>query len=143
MAASKRQMNWTAVGFTPSGGSLTTFSGVTSVSIKEGGTLKKFAGDTDKYPTTVVNDMNDPTISITVADIAALSALATGTVGTVTATSKDAKGATGGDILYTLSNAVVESFDVGGQHTAFGQGTLTFSSYSSDGVTSPLSFTRA
>lgn len=138
MAATKRQFNWEAVGFTPTLGTLQTITGVTNVAIAGGGTLAKFSGDNDRYPTTVVNDFNDPTVTITSADIIALSAFATGQRGVVTATHRDAKGATGGGITYTLTGAVVANVDVGGAHRQFGSGTVSFSVESSDGQTNPI-----
>ena len=140
MSATKRLLNWTGVTFTPVGGSPTVITGVTSVSIDSGGSLLKFAGDGDRYSTTVVNDFNDPTITVNAADLAAIRANPVGTVGTFTATHNDAKNGTGsGSITYTLSNAVVAQTNVKGSHRQFGQGTLVLSAFSSDGVTNPLS----
>ena len=141
--ATGRQINWASVGFTPSGGSLTTFTGVTNVSIDMGGQLLGFSGDTDKYSTTKVNVMNEPKCSVESGNPGQFIGIASGTTGTFTATHKDAKGATGGDIVYTLINAIAASPQVGGAHAQFGTGSLPFESFSSDGVTSPLSFVRA
>lgn len=144
MAATKRFMNWTAVGFTPTGGSAQPITGVTSVSIDSGGSLAKFSGDGDRYNTTVVNDMNEPKISVQAADLGAIRANPVGTVGTMVATHNDARNGTGdGAITYTLSNAVIESNTVSGSHRQFGQGTLTVSAFSPDGVTNPLSVSIA
>jgi hypothetical protein len=104
------QLNWTAVGFTPSGGSLTTITRVTSVGIGTGGQLLPFSGDNDRFPTVI---------------------------------HKDARGATNGDIVYTLINAVVASPDANGPHGSYGSGTISWQAFSSDGSTNPLSFTRA
>ena len=140
MSATKRFLNWTGVTFTPVGGTPTAITGVTSVAIDSGGSLLKFAGDGDRYNTTVVNDFNDPTITVQAADLAAIRANPVGTVGTFTATHNDAKNGTGsGSITYTLSNAVIAQTNVKGSHRQFGQGTLVLSSFSSDGVTNPLS----
>lgn len=137
------QLNWTAVGFTPSGGSLTTFTRVTSVTFTTGGQLMPFAGDDDRFPTVLVNSMNMPSATVTSGNIAQLFGFAPGTRGTLTATHKDARGASGGDIVYTLANAVVATNDASGQHANYGSGTLPFQAFSSDGSTNPLSFTRA
>lgn len=145
MATTRRQMNWTGVGATPSGGSAVSITGVTSVSFDDGGSLAKFAGDGDRYFTTVVNDFNEPTCSITAADAAALRSIgAIGTVCAVTATHNDAKSlaVTGsGAITYALANAVLATRTIGGSHRQFGSGTVTFEAYSSDGVTNPLTST--
>lgn len=144
MSATKRLLNWTGVTFTPVGGLPTVITGVTSVSIDSGGGLLKFSGDGDRYNTTVVNDFNDPTITVNAADLAAIRANPVGTVGTFTATHNDARNGTGsGSITYTLSNAVVAQNSVKGSHRQFGQGTLVLSAYSSDGVTNPLSVSIA
>jgi hypothetical protein len=137
------QLNWTAVGFTPSGGSLTTITRVTSVGIGTGGQLLPFSGDNDRFPTVIANVMNMPGASVTTGNIAQIMALSPGTRGTFTATHKDARGATNGDIVYTLINAVVASPDANGPHGSYGSGTVSWQAFSSDGSTNPLSFTRA
>jgi len=91
----------------------------------------------------VVNLMSKPTASVTSADTATLMAIAPGTTATFSATHKDAKGATSGDILYVLANAVVENVETTGAHGQFGTATMKMLAYSSDGTTNPLSFTRA
>ena len=144
MSATKRFLNWTGVSFTPVSGSTTVITGVTSVSIDSGGSLLKFAGDGDRFNTTVVNDFNDPTITVQAADLAAIRANPVGIVGTFTATHNDAKNGTGsGSVTYTLTNAVIAQNSVKGTHRQFGQGTLTLTSFSSDGVTNPLSASAA
>ena len=140
MSATKRFMNWTNVTFTPISGTATTITGVTSVTIDSGGSLAKFAADGDRFATTVVNDFNDPTMTIHSADLSALRANPVGTVGTLTATHNDAKNGMGaGAVTYTLANAVVASCQVQGTHRQFGQGSVTFAAFSSDGVTNPIS----
>lgn len=142
MSATKRSMNWTAVSFTPVGGTAMPITGVSAITIDAGSTLHKFAGDGDRYNTTVVNDMNDPTVTIQAADLAAIRAYPAGTVGTFTATLNDARNGTGsGSIVYTLANAVISNSVVSGAHRAFGQGTLILTAFSTDGVTNPLSTT--
>src|SRR4051794_7486354 len=144
MSASKRFMNWTGVSFTPLNGPATAITGVTSVTIESGGNLVKFSGDGDRYPTIVVNDFNEPSVTIHSADLAAIRANPVGTIGTLTATHNDARSGVGsGAITYTLANAVVSSCQVGGAHRHFGQGTVTFVAYSTDGVTNPLSTSMA
>ena len=86
MAATKRFMNWTGVTFTPQGGTATLITGVTSVEIDSGGNLLKFSGDGDRYSTTVVNDYNDPTVTIHCADLATIRSFPIGMAGTFTAT---------------------------------------------------------
>lgn len=143
MAATKRQMNITACTFTPTAGSATTFTGVTGVETNAGGSLVGFDGDADRFTTTLVNDFNDPSVSINHADFAAGFANPTGTHGTLTYTYKDAKGATGGSVVATVTGAVVENNSFNGQHRQFGTVTTTFKTESSDGTTNPLAFTTA
>lgn len=138
MAATKLQANWTGVAH----GS-TTITKVTAVTFNQGGSLQSFAGDNDRYNTVVVNLMNKPTASVTSADIGLLMGIAPGTTASLTATHKDAKVASGGDIVYVLSNAVAENTTANGPFGNFGSATTTFESYSSDGSTNPLAFTRA
>ena len=144
MAATKRFMNWTAVTFTPLSGTPTLITGVTSIEIDSGGNLLKFSGDGDRYSTIVVNDFNDPTVTVHSADLAAVRSLPVGTAGTFTATHNDALNGTGsGSMTYTLANAVVAANPVHGSHRQFGQGTLTLTAYSLDGITNPLSVSVA
>lgn len=142
MSATKRFMNWTGVTFTPANGAPVAITGVTSIQIDSGGSLQKFSGDGDRYSTTVVNDFNDPTVTVHSADLAAVRSFPVGTVGIFTATHNDARNGAGtGAITYVLNNAVVASNPIHGAHRQFGQGALTLASYSLDGVTNPLSTT--
>ena len=144
MPATKRFMNWSSVTFTPQTGQPLPITGVSTVEIETHGNLQKFSGDGDKFFTTVVSDVMDPTVTIHTADLGVIRALPLGTVGTLSATLNDARNGSGsGAITYTLTNAVVASGAVRGSHRQFGQGTLIFSSFSSDGITNPLSTTIA
>jgi hypothetical protein len=142
MSATNRFMNWTGVTFTPMNGSPTAITGVTSIQIDSGGSLQKFSGDGDRYSTTVVNDFNDPTVTVHSADLTSVQSFSVGTVGIFAATHNDARNGTGsGAITYILNYAVVASNPIHGAHRQFGQGVLTFTAYSLDGVTNPLSIT--
>ena len=138
MAATKLQANWTAVSF----GSAA-ITRVSQVSFTQGGSLAAYAADGDRFPTVVVNTLSKPRATVTSGDAAALMAIAPGTVGSFSATHKDAKGEVGGDILYVLANAVAENAETSGGHGQFGTASLSRLAFSSDGVTNPLSFTRA
>jgi hypothetical protein len=138
MAATKLQSNWTAVSF-----GTAPISRVTQVSFTQGGSLTTYAADGDHFPTVIVNTMSKPRATVTSGDAAALMAIAPGETGTFSATHKDAKGEVGGDILYVLANAVAENAETSGSHGEFGTAKLSLMAYSSDGVTNPLSFTRA
>jgi hypothetical protein len=138
MAATKLQANWTAVMH-----GTTSITRVSQVSFSQGGSLASYSADGDHYPTVVVNLLNKPRASVTSADTGTLMSIAPGTTATFSATHKDAKAATGGDILYVMSNAVVENVETTGAHAQFGTATMSLLAYSSDGTTNPLSFTRA
>jgi len=135
MSATKRFMNWTGVTFAPQNGPATAITGVTSVAIESGGSLARFAGDGDRFVTTMVNDFNEPIVVVQAADLAAIRANPVGTVGTLSATHNDARTGVGaGAVTYPLAACHVH-----GAHRQFGQGSVTFAAFSGDGVTNPLS----
>lgn len=137
MAATNLQKNWKDV----SHGSVD-LTRVTNVSFDLGGQNQGFAGDNDIFNSVVVNMMNSPTASVTTGDPATLMAIAPGTDATLSATHIDAKGATGGDIIYVLTNAVAQGGQTSGGHAEFGTAAMQFMAYAPDGQTNPLSFTR-
>lgn len=143
MAATKRQFNISPCTFTPTSGSAVTYTGVTGVSTDHGGSLAKFSGDGDRFNTTVINEFNDPGVTITCADYAALQSTPSGARGVLAYTYKDAKGATGGALTVSVSTAIVESVQFAGQHRQYASGSVSFATESSDGVTSPLTFSAA
>jgi hypothetical protein len=107
-----------------------------------GGNLIKFKGDTDLYPTIIAAVNAEPHASITTADVGTMMGFIPGTSATLNATLLDAKGASGGAVVFALSNAVFENADTQAQHAQFGTVTGTWQCYSSDGSTNPLAFTR-
>jgi len=146
MAASKRQMNWFNVSFTPTGGTTIIFTGVLNVEIDGGISINSFAGDGDRYNTTQVQDFGDPKMTVTLADIQSIESVPFGARGTFTATHGDAVSQNapgGGGIVYTMARAVVGQKNTGGQYRQYGQGTLNFMSYSPDGYTNPLATAAA
>jgi hypothetical protein len=138
MSATNLQLNWNNVSF----GS-TAITRVTSVMFSQGGELIEFAGDNNRYPVVIANNMNQPRCSVSSGDVGTLMGIAPGTSGTLVATQIDALAATGGAINWTLVNAVHETTDDRGPFSQFASGTATFRAYSSDGATNPPSFTRA
>lgn len=148
MASVGRQINWSGVGFTPLGGSVSTVSTVQSVRINRRGQMVTGRGDANFFPVLKKVVASDPMCEITAQDgtLAASSAFQIGTTGSIAATHNDAKsGATSGTgsgaLTYALSNAVLGDIGSGGQHLEIGEITLTFESYSNDGFTSPLALT--
>lgn len=138
MSATKAQINWASVSF----GS-TAISRITTGGFGQGGRLLKFRGDTDIYSTIIANVENEPHATFTTADVGAVMGISPGTTNTLAATLSDAKGATGGAVVFTMINAVFENADSTAHHGQFGTVTGTWQAFSSDGVTNPLSFTRA
>lgn len=139
MAATKRQINAIFV-FTPSGGSLTAATGLTSYNFNNNIEVTKFSGDFDRFPTLVVQTYADPSLSITVADIFAFSGVALGVKGSAVLTIADAKNgvtASGGGRTITGSNALIMSDDPTGQHRQVAQNTYVFTAESTDGTTNP------
>jgi hypothetical protein len=137
MAATKAQINWTAV----SHGS-TVITRVTNGTVTPGGRLIKFKGDTDQFPTIIAMVDMEPSFSITTADIGTVMGISPGTTASLVASLNDAKNAASGGIAFTLANAVFENANASAAHAQFGTVTGTWQAYSSDGSTNPLSFTR-
>ena len=137
MAISKANINWTAV----SHGS-TAITRVTAGSFGQGGSLIKFKGDVDNYPTIIAAVDNEPHASFTTADVGTLFGIVPGTTGTLIATLNDAKLVSLGAVAFAMSNAVFENADAQGQHAQFASVTGTWQAFSSDGSTNPLAFTR-
>jgi hypothetical protein len=137
MAATKLQANWIGVMM-----GATAITHVNSVQFRQGGSIEMYSADGDHYPTIAMNLMNKPTATVVSGDIAGLQGFAVGTQGTFTATHKDAKLQTGGDIVYTMVNAIVADVDATGAHAQVGSATMTLQATSVDGVTNPISFTR-
>jgi hypothetical protein len=128
------QINWASMSFAS-----TVINRVTSANFGWGGQLIKFSGDTDIFPTVIANAMNDPHASITSGNQQTISGFSPGQTGTLVGTQVDAKQVSGGNVTYTLINAVFENSDFSGQHAQFGTATATWQAYSTDGSTPPLS----
>lgn len=137
MAATGLQVNFDDVSFGPA-----PIKRVTGVQTQQNPQMLEWMGDTDLYPTVVTQARIDVSQTVTTGDIGAALALPTGVVNSLTVTHKDAKGATGGDVI-TVLLCEVGQCSTGGQHGQFGQAQIEFRGRSVDGVTSPLSFTRA
>lgn len=144
MATTGRHMNWTTVTFTPEGGSLVTLTGVQNVEIDPRGSIVTHSGDGDKFPTTKINDFQDPMITVTFRALTILNGLAVGTRGAFSAVHNDARyGVTAASGGYTvaMANAIIENKPSGGQHRQFGDGRLIMTAESTDGLTNPMTFT--
>lgn len=137
MAATNRQLNWIDVSHGSSA-----LTGITNVTFDQGAQVQTLSADDDRFETLAVLTKSKPMATVEMVDPAAAMAISGGTAADFTATHKDAKGATGGDIIYVLANAVAESAKTSGQHGSFGTASLSFVGISADGQTNPLSFTR-
>jgi len=140
MAMTNLQANWDAVKFPDN---LTVLNKIQDVTFRKGGQVSLYGADMDRIATTGQVFMSAPTAKIMSGNPAQFMGIAAGTTGTLLATHKDAKLATGGDILYTLANAIFEDAQTNGAHGSWGACSADFKAISSDGVTHPLSFTRA
>ena len=138
MSATRAQINWASVTF-----GTAAITRITTGGFGQGGKLLRFKGDTDVYSTIIANVTNEPHATFTTADVGTMMGITPGTTNTLAATLNDAKGATGGAVVFTMINAVFENADTQAAHAQFGSVTGTWQAFSSDGVTSPLSFTRA
>lgn len=121
----------------------TAITRVTSMNINPGGALSKFKADANIYPVVAAVVDVEPTVSVTSADVGTLYGFAIGSTGTITATLLDANQASGGAINFTCLNANFVTPDMSASHAQFASSSARWDLLSSDGVTSPISFTRS
>jgi hypothetical protein len=147
MAGTHRQINWTAVSFTPSGGSIVTMTNVQDVKIEPGVETIEGRGDANIGPTFRRAVKQNPSFTVSLQDASLLNSIVPGAVGAFTATHNDATNIAGGSgsgaLTYTLSNAVVEDGHASGAHATLGTSSYKFSSFWTDGVTNPLAMVIA
>jgi hypothetical protein len=138
MAGTGTQINWANVVF-----GTTPIKRVTNAMFGMGGSVIKFKGDVDVYPSVVAAVDIEPHASVTTGDPGTMMTFTPGQDATLAATMKDAKGTVGGDVIFTLTHAVFENADTQGQHAQFGSVTGTWQAYTPDGITPPLSIARS
>lgn len=141
VSATGRYMNWLAPTFTPATGSPIILDGVTNIQVDEGGSVVKFAGDTDRSNSLMVNDFNEPVITITFANAAKALQLRTGTIGTFTVTQLDAvNGSTpgGGALLYTMTNAIAVKPTATGAYRKIADNSVQLQGYDPAGTANAL-----
>jgi hypothetical protein len=146
MAATNRYSNFSAVGWTPSGGSLVTLTGIKSISYDEGGEALLESAVFDIFNTTGGVNHLEPKITVETLDAFALYATVAGTKGALTFTVRDfTNGATasGGAKVVTVSNAFLVTRPQQNQHRQLSTQTLTFNTTSTDGSTHPVAVTAA
>lgn len=141
MAANKRKLNVSAVGFTPSGGSLTSISHVQSVEHDDKGQVLGGRGDNYLFPTHKAAIGLDPSFTVNHQDHIAQASLAFGTKGAFTYKIMDAGGDSSGDVVVTVSNAIIANRTKSSAHQQWASLVLMIETYSSDGTTSPVAYT--
>ena len=143
MARSKRYVNFT-LSLTPSGGTLTAYNEITGYQVHRGKKQLMAFGDAKLYPTLIVNVENSRTITIVGGDVSKLLQLGADTVFTVVLILNDAKNGSGsGALTVTLVDATIAEDSHSGQNNEFGQSSVTFVAYSTDGTTDPLTVSEA
>ena len=133
------QINWGSVTY----GLANPIKRVTAGGFSLGGQLIRFKGDTDRYTSIIANVNNEPSANFTTADIGTLMTIPTSGSATLGATLKDALAAVGGDVVFSMVNAVYETADATAQHAQWGSVTASWQGYAADGMTNPLSISRA
>lgn len=139
-------MNVSSVGWTPSGGTLVTLTGIKTFSYDEGGESLLESADFDLFDTVAGINHLAPKITLESIDAMALYATVAGTVGVLTITVRDfTNGATvgGGAKIFTVSNAFLKTRPSQFQHRQLGTQTLTFETSSTDGATHPIAISAA
>lgn len=139
---SNAYVNTTSCSFTPSGGSLTNIKGIKDIAFDPQVETIHEGGDGDFFDTLAGSYKAAWKVTIQVNRPLMLAALTLGASGSLTWVTNDSRNAAttgGGGLTYTLSNAIYGGTPVNAPHRQFATGTHTFTSYSSDGSTSPLS----
>ncbi len=130
------------VGWTPQSSSRSVINHITQSAVDRAIRNIAFSGDGDVFPSFRTNVAGDPSVSFQGGNVGRFLAIAQGQKGTVDWTIGDAaNGAHVGAIKYTLINALLGSNSSSQANQQFGGATATFESFSSDGVTNPLSYT--
>ena len=141
---STRQANIGPTTFTKTGPVVITITTIQSVSTDWKGQSLVGRGDADFYPTFGKTIQADPHVTITHQNKQLLNTLKAGDTGTLSCIIYDALNVTGaGQITMALINGRVENHQAQAGHIQLTSATLNIGSYSSDGSTSPLSFTIA
>lgn len=135
-----RFMNWINLTFTPTGGTAITILGVTNVAYDPQAKVITGAGDGDMGPTSINLTETDPKFTIDLEHLAIMRTLTPGLRGSFSGTFMDAEnGVSSGAMIFTVANAIVENFTIGGKFRAYGSGSLHIRTWSPDGITPPVS----
>jgi hypothetical protein len=143
MAASGRQVNFSGVKFTPSGGSAVPIPNVTDISINPRGQVISGRGDNNIMPVLKKRISSDHQVTIATESISVLTTLSVGD-GAFEAILEDAKGGatTGNGALKVAgANGTIADTPIQARHGQFAAGSIAIEFASSDGTTSPLTWT--
>jgi hypothetical protein len=142
MAGTNAWMNSQSWTYTPTTGSPISLSKVKGWSLNRGISRAKEAGDYDRFFSLNVCDFEDPRITLDTLNTFAGMLIDATLFGTLTGIVRDAyNGAItgGGGRQLTMINCGIEDDGGGGQHRQYARASLTFSAWSPDGQTNPLS----
>ena len=140
-------MNWSGTTITPAGGSTINIPEVTDMSFGRTGNLQSWKADAHMFATLCVNRGQARPCKITGGAINILATIPINTPCTIVSVLNDAKnantGAGSGALTHTLVNAVLNDNPWADSHEQWGKGDLTFSAFSTDGTTDPLTIAQA
>ena len=127
------------VTFTPSGGSTLTVTGNVSVDVMIDDQLVEFTGDAATFATLLANVKGTRGLRLSGYDIGDIIAKFGKGPGTLVVRVNDAVNGTGaGALTYTLSNAMRAGIGINHRNQSADAGSVTYTSYSSNGSTDPL-----
>ena len=139
-------INVSSVGFTPSGGSLTSIKGVKSITLNPNAQALKDSADGDLFNTFAGVVGLDYVVDVVVNIPMTLNAITPGVAGTLVFTANDARNAAvtaGGAQVFTVSNCVFQPQTMNLTHRQLGTNSYQFDTWSTDGVTNPVSVAAA
>lgn len=132
------------VTYTPSGGSPTTVTGNFSVDVMINDQLVEFTGDAAVFATLLASVKGTRGLKIGGYDVGKYISVFGKGPGTLVVTVNDALNGTGaGALTYTLSNAMRSDLGANHRNQSADGASVTYTSYSSNGSTDPLSVAEA
>lgn len=147
LSATNVYMNFSAVTFTPNGGTLVPITEVEDVKLGRKAQTVEWQAGLDKGPRLKVRTNRTRTVTLMGANIFAMMGISPESEGTLVVVLNDLKNQAGGvgsgQLTITLANCSTDDFSVSGKHNAIAQGSATFSAVWSDGQTDPLSVVQA
>ena len=141
-----KYINVSSVGFTPAGGSLIAIKGVKSITMNPNAQALKESADGDLFNTFAGVVGIDYVIDVQTNIPMTLNALAPGVAGTLVFTVNDARNAAvtaGGALIFTVSNCVYQPQTLNATHRQLATNSYQFDTWSTDGLTNPVSVAAA